>query len=123
MKLLHVTYDSLFSPFDPSLRARLIRAAETIADLTGLVWKIWLYDEAGRMGAGLYLFKTDAHARAWGDGALCSLLESLPGIRNVRIRYFDLEERLTALTHGQLAMAARSGSRLAWFPAPLPNEN
>jgi len=105
MRLLHVTYDSLFSPFDPSLRGRLIRAAETIADLTGLVWKIWLYDDAEHIGGGLYLFETDTDARAWGDKTLSPLLESLPGIRDIQIRYFDLEERLTALTRGQLAMA------------------
>jgi hypothetical protein len=29
------------------------------------------------------------------------MLESLPGIRNIRIRYFDVDERLTALTQRQ----------------------
>src|SRR5262245_54545213 len=104
MKLLQVTYDSVFSPFDPTLRARLVRAAETIAGLAGLIWKIWFYDDVNQIGGGLYVFDTDTNAHNWGD-TLPQLMGSLPGIGNVQIRYFDLEERLTALTRGQLTLA------------------
>jgi hypothetical protein len=101
MKLVQVTYDSLFDPRDPTLGGRLARAAETIAGLTGLIWTIWLYDDARKAGSGLYLFDLDSHAHAWGDIALPLMLETLPGISNIRIRYFDVDERLTALTQRQ----------------------
>jgi hypothetical protein len=46
------------------------------------------------------LFETGEQARAWGDGPMRDALGSHPGISDIEVRYFDVDERLSAVTRG-----------------------
>lgn len=108
MKLLVVSYGRELGNDDPEQLRGFLAAAEKIAGLPGLVWKLWGYDDAERVGESIYLFESDEQARAWGDGPMKSALGSHPGISDIEVRYYDVNERLSAVTRAPIAPAAHA---------------
>jgi hypothetical protein len=104
MKLLVVRYGRQLGADDPEQMRGFLAAAEKIADLPGLVWKLWGYDDLEHVAESIYLFDTDGHARSWGDGPMKSALGSHPGISDIEVRYYDVDERLSAVTRAPLAL-------------------
>ncbi len=102
MKLLQVNYRRERGQDDTEQAEHLLAAAEPISRLSGLQWKIWIYEDARGAAGGIYLFDTEEHARAWGDDALPAALGGLPGISDIEARYFDIDERLSTITRGPL---------------------
>ena len=72
---------------EPASARAFLAAAEKIAGLPGLVWKLWAYDDAAHVAESVYLFDTEAQARAWGDGPMKPALGSHPGIGDIEVRY------------------------------------
>jgi hypothetical protein len=105
MKLLQVNYRRERGQEDREQAEHLLGAAEMISGLPGLHWKIWIYEDSQGAAGGIYLFATEEQARAWGDDALPAALGDLPGISSVEARYFDVDERLSAITRGPLVAA------------------
>jgi hypothetical protein len=105
MKLLQVNYRRERGQGDVEQAGSLLGAAEKISGLPGLQWKIWIYDESLKAAGGIYLFDSDEHARAWGDEAMPAALGRMPGASGIEARYFDVDERLSAITRGPLAVA------------------
>ena len=106
MKLLAVRYSRQLGKDDHDQARAFLAAAEKIAGLPGLVWKLWAYDDAAHVAESVYLFDTEAHARAWGDGPMKPALGSHPGIDDIEVCYYDVDAELSALTHAPLAAAA-----------------
>jgi hypothetical protein len=106
MKLLVVRYGRQLEKDDVEQASGFLAAAEKIASLPGLLWKLWGYDDSEHVAESIYLFDTDAHARAWGDGPMRSALGSHPGISDIEVRYYDVDEQLSAVTRGPLALSA-----------------
>jgi hypothetical protein len=107
MKLLQVNYRREHGQENNTQAEYMIAAAERLAELPGLQWKIWIYDDCERLAGGIYLFDTEEHARTWGDEKLPASLGRLPGVTDIEARYFDIDERLTAITRGPAATALR----------------
>lgn len=107
MKLLVVNYRRELGQDDADQSARLLQSAERLAGLPGMVWKIWLYDDSRHAASSLYLFEDEEQARAWGDGALKESLGRHPGISDIETSYYDVDERLSAITRGPLAAASQ----------------
>ncbi len=69
----------------------------------GLLWKIWLVNEAEGASGGLYLFRDRASAEAYADGDLVKQLrEQRP---NVSVRVFDIMEQPSLITRAPLPSA------------------
>jgi hypothetical protein len=102
MKLLQVNYRREHGQGNSDQAEYLLGAAERIANVPGLQWKIWIYDEEGQAGGGIYLFDSEEHARGFGD-QIPESLGRLPGVSEIDRRYFDVDERLSAITRGPLA--------------------
>ena len=102
MKLLVVRYGRQRGRDDAEQARGFLAAAEKIAGLPGLVWKLWGYDDADHVAESVYLFDTDEHARAWGDGPMKPALGSHPGISDIEVRYYDVDEELSAVTRAPL---------------------
>jgi len=81
--------------------------AQTVADVDGLQWKIWLLNEHVHEAGGVYLFADDASARAFLDSSLVAQVKSAPILSDFRTAQFDLIDSLTAITHGPIAEAMR----------------
>jgi hypothetical protein len=105
MKLLVVRYGRQLGKDDPEQARGFLAAAEKIAGLPGLIWKVWAYDDAEHVAESIYLFATEAAARAWGDGPMTTALGSHPGISDIDVRYYDVDSELSAVTRAPLASA------------------
>jgi len=108
MKLLVVRYGRQLGRDDPEQARGFIAAAEKIAGLPGLLWKLWGYDDSEHVAESVYLFDSDEHARAWGDGPLKPALGSHPGISDIEVRYYDVDEQLSLITRAPLTLTAHS---------------
>jgi len=108
MKLLVVRYSRQLGKDDLEQARGFLAAAEKIAGLPGLLWKLWGYDDSEHVAESIYLFDTDEHARTWGDGPMKSALGSHPGISDIEVRYYDVDEQLSAVTRAPLALSANA---------------
>jgi len=105
MKLLLVRYGRQRGHDDPDQARSFHQAAEKIAGLPGLVWKLWSYDDSEHVAASIYLFDSEEHARSWGDGAMKPALGSHPGISDIEVSCLDVDEQLSAITRAPLFAA------------------
>ena len=108
MKLLVVRYGRQLGQHDPEQARDFLAAAERIATLPGLEWKLWGYDDVEHVAESIYLFDTDEHARVWGDGPMRSALGSHPGISDIEVRYYDVDERLSKVTRAPLPLTTHT---------------
>jgi hypothetical protein len=70
MKLLAVRYSRERGQEYAQQAEGNLQAAPFIAGLPGLLWKSWTYNDAERAAGGVYVFDSEEHARAWGDGTV-----------------------------------------------------
>jgi Putative mono-oxygenase ydhR len=104
MKLLVVRYGRQLGTDDPEQTRAFLAAAEKIAGVPGLLWKLWAYDDAEQVAESIYLFDSEEHARAWGEGPMKPSLSGHPGISDIEARYYDVDEGLSAITRAPLAV-------------------
>ena len=107
MKLLQVNYRRERGQDNAEQAEHLLDAAERISGLPGLQWKLWIFDDSQSAAGGIYVFDTEEYARKWGDEMLPASLGALPGVGDIEARYFDVDERLSAITRGPLAAAEK----------------
>ena len=105
MRLLIVRYGRERAHDDPEQAAGFRQAAENIAGVPGLVWKLWGYDDDQRVATSIYLFDRESNARAWGDGPMVPGLSAHPGITNIEVRYFDVDQELSTVTRAPMPAA------------------
>ena len=82
------------------LEAAWLGAAQPIADLPGLRWKVWLMNEAEGEAGGIYLFESEGAAQAYLEGPIVSALKASPAVSNISAKLFDVLEGHTAITRG-----------------------
>ena len=82
------------------------QAAQPIALVEGLGWKIFLVNEETQEAGGLYLFESAAAAEAYLQGPIITELSQHPGIKNIRIKLFNIQETITAVTRGPVGRPA-----------------
>ena len=79
--------------------------ARAIADVPGLIWKVWLIDEAAAEFGGVYLFGSRAAAQAYVDGPVLRQLGQDPRVAHLEHRLWDAHA-LSALTRAPEAASA-----------------
>ena len=82
--------------------AMAAHSAKHIADVDGLVWKIWLMNEAHHAGGGIYLFESLAAADNFVESQAVADFFAHPGITNISVNTFEAEEALSLITRGPL---------------------
>jgi hypothetical protein len=105
MKLLVVRYGRERGHDDPEQAAGFRQDAEKIAGVPGLVWKLWAYDDDEHVATGIYLFESESHARAFGDGPMVPALSGHAGISDIEARYFDVDQELSRVTRAPMQAA------------------
>ena len=80
-----------------------MEAAQPIADVDGLVWKVWLWNDESRMGGGIYLFESESTAQAYLDGPIVAGLAAHDAVSDASIRVFWVCEKQTAITRGPVS--------------------
>jgi hypothetical protein len=77
-------------------------AAPAIANVEGLLWKVFLLDAERQAAGGQYLFQSRAAAEAYLAGPIITQLRRHPAIQNLSVRHFDILEAPTKVTRGPL---------------------
>ena len=97
-KILQVNFK--FSIPRADLEAAFLPAAQPIADVPGLRWKIWLMNETEHTAGGIYLFESEAAVQAWMAGPIVAAMMANPVLSNIDAKTFDILESHTAITRG-----------------------
>jgi hypothetical protein len=77
-------------------------AAQPIADTPGLVWKVWLMNEAENEAGGIYLFDSKDAVEAYLAGPIVASLKASPVVNNISAKVFDVLEEHSAVTRAPL---------------------
>jgi hypothetical protein len=77
-------------------------SATPIANAPGLIWKIWVINEAEKEAAGVYLFEDESSARNYVMGEIVTELKASPAVRNASVKQFGILEELTKVTRGPI---------------------
>src|SRR4030095_2031655 len=102
-KILQVNLKFNISRAD--LEAAWLDAAQPVADVAGLRWKVWLMNEAEHEAGGIYLFESEAAAQSYLTGPIVAALKSSPAVSNISAKLFDVLESHSAITRGPLRSA------------------
>lgn len=99
LKLVQIDY--LFpGPWGDEMAEALADLAHRIADVPGLVCKVWTENQETGEAGGIYLFEDEASLDAYLEPKIERLKEF--GIQGIRARKFDINEPLTHITRGRL---------------------
>lgn len=71
--------------------------AQPIADLPGLLWKVWIINEAQGEAGGIYLFADEDTMNAFLNGPIIAEMKGDP---TLSIKPFDVIAKLTAISRG-----------------------
>lgn len=93
--ILHVRITTRTSP--GAILAGAEGPARAIARVPGLIWKVWILDEATAELGGVYLFASRAQAQAYVDGPILDHMRHDPRVATVEHRLWDTHA-LSALT-------------------------
>ena len=74
--------------------------AKDFAALKGLVWKIWIINEAQSEAGGIYLFQDESSLKAYLDGPLAGQVKSHPALSDMSAKIFDIMDDVTGITRG-----------------------
>ncbi|AFO88175.1 MULTISPECIES: monooxygenase [Phaeobacter] len=94
---LHMTYDG---PMNEEFFQDTNRLAESIAQETGVIWKIWTLDESTGDFGSTYLFRDLAALETY-KAMHVQRLEAI-GVTVASDHVFDIMEDLSAITHAPL---------------------
>lgn len=107
-KILQVNMN--FSIPRADLEAGWLDAAKPIADTPGLLWKVWLVNEADHEAGGVYLFESEEAAGAFLAGPIVAALKSAPVVSNISAKLFDIMERHSAITRAPIKETVRQAA-------------
>ena len=105
-KILQINVD--YTIPTEEFKASWMKVAEQISKQPGLIWKVWIYDDANRHGGGIYLFDSMEHVEAYLESDLVKAFKASPVLSNLSVKIFDIGEEASAITRapiGELATA------------------
>jgi hypothetical protein len=103
MKVLQVKFKFKIPRSD--LEKEFIKVAPKFGpdgEVKGLLWKIWLVNEAERLFSGIYLFKDESSVEAYLKGDIFTELKGLPIISDIETKVFDIMLEPTKITRGPI---------------------
>jgi len=102
--ILQVNYTPSAQQEQLSDAARLESADNIAKNVSGLQWKVWISNAESKLRGGIYLFDDLDSAKKWGEGNLRGRLAANGGT-NISITYFEVDEKLSAITRATLSSA------------------
>ncbi|MHB8624818.1 MAG: YdhR family protein [Aggregatilineales bacterium] len=79
--------------------------AQAIAAVPGLMWKVWLMNEADREAGGIYLFESREAAQRFVSSPEMTGFAAHPLLSSFSAKMFEAVESLSKITRGPLAVA------------------
>lgn len=77
--------------------------AAAIAAVPGLIWKVWLMNEADREAGGIYLFESREAAQSFVNSDDIKGFASHPTLSNFNAKMFAPDEALSKVTRAPLS--------------------
>lgn len=102
MTILQINYTFAGSRAD--LTTLVTPMAEPIAAVPGLIWKVWLMDEANQLAGGIYLFESREAAEAFVTSEAVAAFAANPAISDIDAKMFEAVESLSEITRGPLSL-------------------
>jgi len=99
-KVLVVTLE--FDCAASELEDEAVRVADPIANVPGLIWKLWLANPGVRSAGGGYLFESEGALHVFVDGPIAAEINNRPEFRRVKMRVFDVMELPSRMTRAPL---------------------
>ena len=99
-KILQINVD--YSVPTEEFKASWMKAAEPISQQPGLIWKVWIYDDATHHGGGIYLFESLEDVDAYLESDMVKAFKASPVISNLSVKVFDIGEEPSAVTRAPL---------------------
>jgi hypothetical protein len=73
---------------------------QAIADVPGLVWKVWLLNEQDGEAGGIYLFQDEQSLATYLSGPIIRQIKDLPQLCEINAKRFEIIPELTVVTRG-----------------------
>lgn len=87
-------------PWGPQMADEYSDLAHRIANVPGLICKVWTENQEAGVAGGIYLFADEASLDSYLEEKIKRMEAS--GIKDIRARKFDVNEPLTKITRGRL---------------------
>jgi hypothetical protein len=100
-KILQINFK--FKVPRPELEKAFLQSAPIFTpdgQVKGLLWKIWLMNEAEKTAGGIYLFKDEASVEAYLKGQIVTEAKKDPTLSNIEVKVFDILPEHTKITRG-----------------------
>jgi hypothetical protein len=79
---------------------------QSVSDVPGLVWKIWMLNEQQGEAGGIYLFQDEQSLAAYLAGPIVAQVKTMPQLREISVKQFDVMPKETAVTKGPIPTLA-----------------
>ncbi|WP_416673640.1 YdhR family protein [Egbenema bharatensis] len=96
LTILQMNFEFQNSPAEAKEQGQNL--APAISQVPGLIWKIWLMDEATRQAGGIYLFESQTAADTYLNGAIAQTIQHHPDFANLQIRLTPIWAEASAVT-------------------------
>lgn len=77
--------------------------AQAIADVPGLLWKAWIFNEEASTAGGIYLFENEDALEAYLQSSIVQGLKRSPAFGEITINRFEVMPELSKVTRFALA--------------------
>lgn len=79
--------------------------AEPIAAVPGLLWKVWLINEADQESGGIHLFADAKSLTAYLDSDIVAGIVSHPALSDFSVKQFEVMADMSMVTRGPVGTA------------------
>jgi hypothetical protein len=104
MSILQINFKLNVAPAE--YRKICSSVAQPIADVPGLMWKVWTLNEQDGEAGGIYLFQDKQSLDAYLSGPIIRQIKSLPHLREISAKWFEAIPELTVVTRGPIPAPA-----------------
>ena len=104
MSILQINFKLNVAPAE--YRKVCSSVAQPIADVPGLIWKVWMLNEHDGEAGGIYLFQDKQSLDAYLSGPIIRQIKSLPQLREISTKWFEAIPELTVVTRGPISAQA-----------------
>ncbi len=86
-KILEVNFRNTASTAE--LEAGIQGLIDQVANVPGLIWKIWILNEREQVAGGIYYFEDEEDARSYLEGPVFQQVKASPILSDIQVKMFD----------------------------------
>ncbi len=83
-------------------KATFDQFAKPIANVKGLLWKVWIVNEDKKEAGGIYLFNDESSLKAFLEGNIVAEVMKHPALSDIDAKVFDVMDKHSKVTHGPI---------------------